>query len=122
LCADTAGAGRRRGGLGQEIVVRSIATRPMTLTLRPDKMFFPPPGLNNGQVGVTGKVFINGQQITRFPPIQFNPGDVLRLQMPGGAGFGAVSERPPEMIRRDLELGYVSAEAAERVYGLSVDA
>lgn len=122
LLPDSAGAGRRRGGLGQEIIVRSVGTRPMILTLRPDKMFFQPPALNGGQPGVVGKVFINGQAVTRFPPIQFNPGDELRLQMPGGSGFGAVSERPRELVERDLAFGFISQEAAGRTYGLKPDA
>jgi N-methylhydantoinase B len=116
LRPDSGGAGRRRGGLGQEIVVRSIATRPMTMLLRPDKMFFNPPGLAGGQAGVVGQVFINGAEITRFPALQFNPGDELRLLMPGGGGFGPVAEREPELTARDLALGYITPAAAARDY------
>jgi N-methylhydantoinase B len=117
LRIDSAGAGRRRGGLGQEIAVRSIATQPMTMLLRPDKMFFPPPGLNGGRPGKVGQVFVNGVEVTRFPAIQFNPGDELRLLMPGGGGYGPPEERERELIEQDVALGYVSAEAAARDYG-----
>ena len=117
LRPDSAGPGRRRGGLGQEIVVRSIATKPMTMLLRPDKMFFNPPGLGGGQPGAVGHVFVNGEEITRFPALQFNPGDELRLLMPGGGGFGPVEQREPELIVRDLNLAYITPEAAPRDYG-----
>ena len=38
--------------------------------------------------------------------------------MPGGAGFGDVRERNHQATLRDVQLGYVSAEAAQRDYGL----
>lgn len=121
LRTDSAGPGRRRGGLGQEIIVRSIASQPMTLLLRPDKMFFNPPGLNGGQPGEVGKVFINGEEITRFPAIPFQPGDELRMLMPGGGGFGPASERPSELISRDIALGYISEKDAKDRYGWHPD-
>ncbi len=37
----------------------------------------------------------------------------------GGAGYGPAAERDPAAIRRDLALGYISAEAAKSAYGLS---
>jgi N-methylhydantoinase B/oxoprolinase/acetone carboxylase alpha subunit len=117
LRTDSAGPGRRRGGLGQEIIVRSIASQPMTLLLRPDKMFFNPPGLNGGRPGEVGKVFINGEEITRFPAIPFHPGDELRMLMPGGGGFGPVAERAPELIAHDIALGYISETEAKERYG-----
>ncbi|GAB4431524.1 MAG: hydantoinase B/oxoprolinase family protein [Chloroflexi bacterium OHK40] len=117
LRPDSGGPGRRRGGLGQEIVVRSIASRPMTMLLRPDKLFFNPPGLNGGRPGMVGQVFVNGEEITRFPALQFNPGDELRLLMPGGGGFGPVEQREVALVAEDVALGYVSPEAAARDYG-----
>ncbi len=120
LIADSGGLGRQRGGLGQEIVVRSIATTSMTMLLRPDKMFFNPPGLGGGQPGIVGQVFVNGESVTRFPALPFNPGDELRLLMPGGGGFGPVEQRNQAAIARDLALGYITPEAAVRDYGYRV--
>ena len=116
LRPDSGGAGKQRGGLGQEIVVRSIGTQPMTMILRPDKMFFDPPGLDGGQPGVVGQVFLNGEEITRFPALTFNPGDELRLLLPGGGGFGPAEEREPALIFHDIEMGYVTVEAAQQSY------
>jgi len=119
LLPDSGGPGRRRGGLGQEIVVRSIAQAPMTMLLRPDKMLFNPPGLDGGRPGTVGRVFLNGEPLTRFPALEFHPGDELRLVLPGGGGFGPVAEREPGLIEHDLEMGYITAEAAERDYGFT---
>jgi N-methylhydantoinase B len=114
---DSAGPGRMRGGISQTIRMRSIADGPMSLRVRPDKMFCEPPPMNGGRPGRVGTVHINGELITRFPPIEFKPGDEVELRMPGGAGFGAVSERDPARIAYDLELGYITRQAAKEDYG-----
>ena len=114
---DSAGPGRMRGGISQTIRMRSIADGPMSLRVRPDKLFCEPPPMNGGRPGRVGTVHINGELITRFPPIEFKPGDEVELRMPGGAGFGAVSERDPARIAYDLELGYITRQAAKEDYG-----
>jgi N-methylhydantoinase B len=45
------------------------------------------------------------------------PGERLRLELPGGGGFGDPRERNPEDVAADVRNGLVSAEAAERIYG-----
>lgn len=117
---DSAGAGRRRGGIGQVITLRHIGQNPMTLSLIPDKIVCAPPGLDGGQPGKLGEVYLNGHLVTRFPPIQFNPGDELELLMPGGAGFGPVAARERERILQDLALGYITPGGAREAYGLSM--
>jgi N-methylhydantoinase B/oxoprolinase/acetone carboxylase alpha subunit len=117
---DSAGPGRMRGGISQIIKFRNIGEGPMSARIRPDKMFCEPPGINGGAPGRVGRVFMNGQLITRFPPIEFNPGDEIILEMPGGGGFGPVSERDPALIRQDLDLGYITPEGARRDYGIEI--
>jgi N-methylhydantoinase B len=39
------------------------------------------------------------------------------MASPGGGGYGQPNERERSLIERDLELGYVSADAARRDYG-----
>ncbi len=46
----------------------------------------------------------------------FMPGQVVRLQTPGGAGHGDPAERAASAIEVDLRDGRVSAAAAERDY------
>ena len=38
--------------------------------------------------------------------------------MPGGGGYGPPSRRDRARVRRDVEEGFVSEEAARAVYGL----
>ena len=44
-------------------------------------------------------------------------GQSVRLETPGGGGYGAPADRDPEAIRRDVGGGKVSRAAAERDYG-----
>jgi N-methylhydantoinase B len=118
LLPDSAGAGRRRGGVGQRMTFKNIGSSSYNARVRPDKIFCAPPGLNGGRPGKTGEVRFNGEVITRFPILRFNPGDEIELSMPGGAGFGPVAAREPQRILEDLKLGYISSEAAQQDYGL----
>lgn len=117
LIPDSGGPGRRRGGLGVEYVLKCVAERPITLTIRPDLLHNPAPGLFGGLPGAPGTVFLNDTRVERFVPLQFSPGDICVLRIPGGGGYGPPAERDPELLRRDVEIGWVSPEAAREVYG-----
>jgi N-methylhydantoinase B len=46
------------------------------------------------------------------------PGRRVVLALPGGAGYGDPKDRDPALVRRDVERGYISREAAMRDYGV----
>ena len=46
----------------------------------------------------------------------------VRLETPGGGGFGDPLTREPDRVARDVALGYVSVEAARRDYGVALGA
>ncbi len=51
---------------------------------------------------------------------QFVPhGRRVMLAFPGGAGYGDVSDRDPDLVRKDLARGYISEQIARDTYGLS---
>ena len=86
--------------------------------VRPAEIRLPQIGqVKGGAPGVVGEVRWNGRNIDRFPPLDLQPGDEIELLMPGGGGFGTVTERPAEQIRRDVEAGFISEAAARRDYG-----
>jgi N-methylhydantoinase B len=124
MLTDSGGAGRRRGGPGQQIVVRYIGEKPTMLTIRPDLMKYPAPGLSGGDFGAPGNVHLKtGDKVTRverFTPIRWNPGEEVILQIPGGGGYGDPREREHERVQEDVALGYVSIEAARDIYGLEI--
>ncbi len=121
LLADSAGAGRQRGGPGQVMTFRNSGDVTINARVRPDKIFCAPPGLDGGQPGKTGEVRFNGEVITQFPILPFGPGDEIELRMPGGAGFGASDQRDPAAIARDVAAGIVTIEGARSDYGVRLD-
>jgi N-methylhydantoinase B/oxoprolinase/acetone carboxylase alpha subunit len=44
-------------------------------------------------------------------------GDIIRLETSGGGGFGDAKLRAREAVARDVQLGFVSAQAAQAHYG-----
>ena len=114
---DSAGPGRSRGGVGQSMTFVNDGSDTIAARVRPDKIVCAPPGIDGGGDGRSGEVWFNGREIRRFPILDFAPGAVLDLHLPGGAGFGPVEQRPRAAIARDLALGYISAEGALRDYG-----
>jgi N-methylhydantoinase B/oxoprolinase/acetone carboxylase alpha subunit len=117
MLVDSGGAGRRRGGPGQRITLRCTAQKPVLLTIRPDLLKFPAPGLEGGQNGMRGLVQHNGETLTQFRPIPWHPGDEITLTVPGGGGFGNPQERERERVLADVAAGLVSSEAARAIYG-----
>jgi N-methylhydantoinase B/oxoprolinase/acetone carboxylase alpha subunit len=120
MLTDSGGAGKRIGGPGQEIVLRCIAEKPLMLTIRPDLMKFPAPGLEGGDFGAPGNVWLNGVRVERFTPISWKPGDEVVLHVPGGAGYGNPREREESRVRDDVALGYISPEVALAKYGIQI--
>jgi N-methylhydantoinase B len=47
-------------------------------------------------------------------------GDVLRIETGGGGGHGHPFDRPPETVLEDVSSGFVSADAAGRLYGVAL--
>jgi N-methylhydantoinase B len=121
LRPDSGGPGTFRGGLGQEIVIASLNDRPVSITLRPDKIRFPPPGLAGGQPGAIGWFGLDGETFDHRGPFLVHPHQKLILIVPGGGGYGDPRQRDRQAVAADLAAGYVSPEHAARVYGFGGD-
>ena len=116
LVADTGGAGRRRGGLGEELVITVEPsadvepTVPLRLTGSAGRMRYPAEGVIGGWPGSRGLIAINDKPITptSAPDVTFSPGDIVRLRTPGGGGHGAPADRDAAAIEADLRDGYIT--------------
>jgi N-methylhydantoinase B len=53
--------------------------------------------------------------------MEFRPGDVLTIRVPGGGGVGDPRQREPDRVRADVSDGIVSARAAREIYGVEVN-
>ncbi|MBM3521932.1 MAG: hydantoinase B/oxoprolinase family protein, partial [Alphaproteobacteria bacterium] len=60
LVADSGGAGRHRGGLGQRLRFTPAGDAPVQVFVRPDKLRVAPPGLGGGADGLCGAIRLNG--------------------------------------------------------------
>jgi len=88
----TGGAGRHRGGDG--IVRELLFTEPMEVSLLTQRRARPPFGLEGGAPGAPGRnrVLRSDGESLELPGsarVSLGPGDRLRIETPGGGGFGA---------------------------------
>ena len=120
LACDSGGAGRFRGGLGQDVEIELTGDRPATLSLLVERVRHPARGVLGGASGASSRVLWNGRD-SGFPlkgKSTIAGGDRLRVRYPGGGGFGEPQRREREAVRADLEAGRISETAAREVYGL----
>jgi N-methylhydantoinase B len=48
-----------------------------------------PRGTQGGEPGAAGRNFLNGEELPAKASRDLAPGDVVRIETPGGGGFGA---------------------------------
>ena len=81
------GAGRYRGGDG---VIRELeALEPCRLSLLTERRERPPLGAAGGAPGAAGRNLLNGEELPAKVTRALAAGDVVRIETPGGGGFGA---------------------------------
>jgi N-methylhydantoinase B len=80
-------------------------------------MRFPAPGLAGGLPGLPGELTLDDRPLA-LEPFELLPGQVVTMKLPGGGGLGDPRERDPEALRRDVEQGFVSPQAARDLYGI----
>lgn len=107
LVPGSGGAGRHRGGLAQRISFKSVSDEKMLMTIRHDRVKYPPRGLLGGHDGSSGIDLVNGKPIPSQTQIYLEPGDVATFQTPGGGGIFPPGERDPAAIALDIAEGYV---------------
>ena len=117
LIADSGGAGKYRGGLGQRGVLRNLSDRPMNVYLSTERVKHPCFGVVGGHSGSHGAVRRNGETVFPKGKLTLDPGDRLEIELPGGGGWGNPLERPRELIEDDLRQGLISAGHARSAYG-----
>lgn len=81
------GAGVHRGGDG---VVREYeALQEIEASLISERRVYAPPGSEGGGCGRPGSNTVNGQSVGGRAAVRLQPGDVLRVETPGGGGWGS---------------------------------
>lgn len=122
LRPDSGGAGAQRGGLGQYMVVGAREGHEFDIQAMFDRVDHPARGRQGGQNGAATLIGQDDGTPMKGKGKQFVPhGRRVEMAFPGGAGYGAATDRDPAKVRRDLARGYISADSAARDYGMSAD-
>jgi len=122
---DSGGAGRQRGGLGTEQIVRVKSD--IMFNCQIERVECRPWGLFGGLSAMGNQVGIAKDGKTQI----YNTGKVFSkllskdnqwiLRSGGGGGFGSPLERKLEDVEQDVKNGYVSTQAAAQLYGTVID-
>ncbi len=114
---DSGGAGRKRGGLGQECEVINITSHPVQMVLLGDRERHPAQGIMGGRDGApAAATFDDGRSAPMKSRSTIAPGGSVTLFFAGGGGFGPADERGRQAIEEDLRQGFISPDAAARDY------
>lgn len=108
LRADSGGAGRQRGGLGQDILFEVTSDTPVGMIFMAERCRIPAPGVNGGAAGAPGMLTIDGRAVDHRRNVVLTKGQQVRLATPGGGGFGPATERDAAAREDDARHGYVT--------------
>jgi len=120
LRPDSGGVGATRGGLGQFMEVGAQEGHEFDIQAMFDRGEHPARGRRGGGPGAATTIAQDDGTTMRVKGKQFVPhGRKVMMAFPGGAGYGKPDDRAPDLVKRDLARGYISAETAAQEYGLS---
>jgi N-methylhydantoinase B len=123
LRPNSGGAGKHRGGLGAIYEIEALADGGAEVFLLGERGKYPPFGANGGGPAMLNRFVYETDGGEATPPlvskvtdVKIRRGQKVRLETPGGGGFGDPATRDPERVARDARFGYISRSAAENDY------
>ncbi len=123
LRPDSAGAGEHRGGLGAVYEIE-VLEETAEAFLFGERGRFSPNGVVGGGGGAMNTFRYEQSDGWHEPPlaskmlgIKLEKGQAVRLETPGGGGYGRPQDRSASAIARDVALGYLTPDAATELYG-----
>jgi N-methylhydantoinase B len=118
------GAGAHRGGMGAIYEIEVLEENGAEVFLFGERGKHAPKGVNGGGEGArnvfsyeTGEGWARPPMVSKMRGITLAQGQAVRLETPGGGGYGAPGDRAREAIARDVSRGLVSQNDAARDYG-----
>ena len=123
LRPDSAGPGQHRGGLGATYEIELLEESAEAF-LFGERGRFPPQGVAEGGSAAMNAFAYEQEGGWERPPlaskmlgIRLKRGQAVRLDTPGGGGYGPASARAPAAVAKDVALGYLTPDAANDAYG-----
>ena len=125
LRADSAGAGRWRGGCGQQIQFRVLQDDTFVLARGMERLRFRPWGAHGGRPGASARLVLNpgrddARDLGKIDLLPVAAGDEIAIFTPGGGGWGNPFEREPDAVLEDVKRGLLSPALALEQYGVVV--
>lgn len=121
LAPDSGGAGKFRGGVGQDVELLNTTGSDLVISGLAGRTEFAPRGLDGAGAGRLRQYRLNGEIIDAKGRYVMKPGDRLSLHEPGGGGVGDPMRRSADRVLEDVVEGLVSVDGARRDYGVAVD-
>lgn len=126
LRPDSSGAGKHRGGMGAVYEIEVLEENGAEAFLFGERGRFAPKGIADGQDGAMNRFSFEQDHGWETPPlaskmrgIKLRQGQGVRLETPGGGGYGKADERVAEDVARDVARGLVNPATADRLYGVA---
>lgn len=124
LRTDSAGAGEYRGGVGAVYEIEVLEEQGAEAFLFGERGRFAPKGIAGGEDAAMNVFHYEQQHCWHTPPlvskmrgIRLQQGEAVRLETPGGGGYGPASRRDPQRVSKDVRQGLISAAQADQHYG-----
>jgi N-methylhydantoinase B len=125
LRPDSAGAGQHRGGMGATYEIEVLADN-ATAFLFGERGRFAPKGVAGGANAALNVFSYEQADGWHTPPmaskmvgIKLERGQSVRLDTPGGGGYGPASKRAPADVAHDIANGLITPENATAAYGIA---
>jgi N-methylhydantoinase B len=123
--ADSEGAGRYNGARSMIVEFGPLGCD-MEVGYVSDGTTNGPKGVRGGLTGARAKQFkrlISGElaEVPAAAMLHLESGETILSYTSGGGGYGRPETRDPELVRRDVEEGYLSIERARAVFGVVIN-
>jgi N-methylhydantoinase B len=136
LIQDSGGAGKHRGGIGRQMIIRSPRSDETSgsedslkekevgttsIAVQAGRYIYPPQGIFGGKDSSKAQYLKNGENADPSTLTFCDPGDRISFISAGGGGYGDPFERDPKAVERDVQYEYVSIEKAKTDYGVVIE-
>ena len=120
ILPDSGGAGRYRGGPGQQVVLKNNTGHPISLSLFGIRTDYPAKGYAGGKDGGLRAFRINNETVPGKGTHTLPAGGLFTIQEAGGGGYGDPGKRSVKKIYEDHRKGFITATGAKQDYGVEI--
>lgn len=124
LRPDSAGAGEHQGGMGAIYEIEVLESQGAEAFLFGERGRFAPKGIVGGSNAALNVFTYEQEQgwlvpemVSKMRGIKLKQGQAVRLETPGGGGYGSADKRDLEKVAQDVQRELLTAARADQLYG-----